>query len=324
MRWSVFFICLSAASAVRDVASGSLQVADDKNIQQYDMMEKNFPTIAMDARAGSAEMIGPVQFTAIPPVFRRPVIIRNKVAMSVDPSIKIVGPENSGTNFLYELLKKNNISTLGHSYASDANEGCGGWKHWPLQYAPSVMTSPDYFHIKLARHPLSWLLSMQKKNYDADCKEWHQFKNCTFKLPVQKVKSKHKKTLPEALKKSNLDHEGRLHFDNLIQLWNLYYSGYLKSNTAGVIVRYEDLLVHPKMVLKQIGKQVNVDVGTYRPVLGCAKGKSTACQNDGFEAAKHYNIDKLYMSYYRTSKDLLDRIDKLIDHSVLKALGYQL
>jgi len=234
--------------------------------------------------------------------------------------VKVRGPFDSGTNYLHELLKLNGITDHEASYGA-SNEENGGWKHWPLQWEPYEMAVENRFNILLARNPLSWFAGNKKATYDIKCiqaetnaKSLYEGQGaCTFEL--YHIRDKVDNPTLERI----LGPGGSVEFDSIVDIWNLYYSGYLETKTPSLIVRYEDLLANPELVVRRIADEVGVKMteGFRYYKIDAKHGASRS-----FDEAKEYNLKKLFLSNYDISAvyDIMKKIDK----DALKQLKYTL
>lgn len=52
----------------------------------------------------------------------------------------------------------------------------------------------------------------------------------------------------------------KIHYPSLLHVWNGFYQDYVKVNFPRIIIRFEDMLLYPDQVLKEIANCVGVDV----------------------------------------------------------------
>ena len=90
------------------------------------------------------------------------------------------------------------------------------------------------------RHPYSWMKSMCKNAYRAN---WPHFKRCPH------LADENHDHIP-----LNVSYDGRVdHHDSLAHLWNDWYAKYWKdADFPYVMVRFEDIIFHPKNVTTQL------------------------------------------------------------------------
>lgn len=233
-----------------------------------------------------------------------------------DPEIiKIMGPFDSGTNFIFSLCSLNDMKIHDCAYTEKCPPSFSrGWKHWPLQIEPLKMKIDDRFNLMIVRHPLSWLLSIRKNPYDITCENWDNFSTCSFDFQREIDQGDDFKHGPgEAVGEDN-----KMHFRHLIEMWNLYGRGYLNTNIPGVILRYEDFLAHPQDMLNEIKKQTGIH--TTKPYVPMMQPAKKIAQDHGFESAKQYNLNKQFMVEY--DEHLLNYIEDNVDREVMEKFGY--
>jgi len=236
------------------------------------------------------------------------------VEPGVTPFVKIRGPFDSGTNFLHQLLKKNGIFEHSADYGQEETaEDLGGWKHWPLQWEPADMEKPNRFRILVARHPLAWFLSNERTPYDIKCNDFHGSSECTFELYHILDKCSN------PVIRDKLQGRGFVKFDNIMEIWNMYYKGYLETEFPSLIVRYEDLLADPEAVVERIAQETGqkIDNSSVKVFKDQAK---TIGRN--FEEAKEYNLKKMFLAKYEIAE--IPNILEYIDQDVLAQLGYSI
>jgi len=250
------------------------------------------------------------------------VVIRKGGAVPKDPFFKIRGPFDTGTNFIAQLLAVNGIDVHGgaHYGDDDSNEAAqGGWKHWPLQWEPANMKLANRFKILIARHPLSWFLSLDKETYDIKCIKFDGSTPCTFELYHVLDKTDNPNVQKVLGGKGYGFGKGAVDFESVVDIWNLYYRGYVSTNDPSLIVRYEDFLTQPEEIVRTIGELAGVQISSFQHFLSPAKGEDLSRT---FDQAFDWNINKKYMEKY--TQEQIDIISKKIDHKVLAKLGYSL
>jgi len=172
------------------------------------------------------------------------VYLHKNGEMPKDAYIKVMGPFNTGTDYLTQLLNANDIPSHG-----DADTE-GGWEYWPSQWKPADMTGAKRFNIVVARNPLSWVLKMKEHGENVECSyQEHGLKApCTYSLPEGGYTNKNQRL------RSALHGDVFARFDNILSVWNFYYRGYLADSVPTLVVRYEDLLHDPQAVVSEIGE----------------------------------------------------------------------
>jgi len=232
--------------------------------------------------------------------------------------IKIMGPYDSGTNYLSKLMQANNLEEH-HILDPSINERVveGGWKHWPEQYAPDdLFTDKDRLVIYLVRHPLSWFQSIKKATYDISCEDVVGTGACDFDF--QKLRWTRQWTNLNLLNAVGGQSGTVVHFNNLASIWNLYYDGYLNQNKLPMMmVRYEDLLTQPEVVLTAIASALGTALdGKFNEVTEKAKPDYSR----DFSSAYNWNVKKQFLTEY-TNEDLM-RLHGQVDQKLIEQFGY--
>lgn len=232
--------------------------------------------------------------------------------------IKIMGPYDSGTNYLSKLMAANNLEEH-HILDPSINEIVveGGWKHWPEQYAPDdLFDDNDRLVIYLCRHPLSWFQSIKKATYDISCEDVVGTGACDFDF--QKLRWTRQWTNLNLLNAVGGESGTVVHFNNLASIWNLYYGGYLNQDKLPMMmVRYEDLLTQPEVVLTAIASALGTALdGDFKAIHEKAKPDYSR----DFSSAYDWNVKKQYLSEY-TNEDLM-RLHGQVDQNLVKQFGY--
>jgi len=253
--------------------------------------------------------------------FKTKVVIRNGGQIPEDPFFKIRGPFDTGTNFIAKLLAINGIDVHGGSaYLHDESDHpTGGWKHWPLQWEPANMKKPNRFNVLIARHPLSWFLSLDKATYDIKCENFDGSAPCKFELWHVLDKTDNPNVQKALGGKGYGFGKGYVDFDSVVDIWNLYYRGYINTDNPSVIVRYEDFLTQPEEAVRTIGDLMGVPVSNFQQFTDAAKGDTISRT---FDEAYDWNINRKYMDKY--TQEQINLISSKIDHDVLAKLGYTL
>jgi len=249
--------------------------------------------------------------------YRQQVTLRRGGKVPQNANIKIMGPMDSGTNFIFELGLLNDVPAQDCHYAQKCPEQYHlGWKHWPLQAEPLNMKNDEHrFNIMVMRHPLSWLLSIKKTPYDVSCETWETFSDCSLDVAAE-MKNPDVTFSPQS--KEMISENQKIEVKNLIGLWNMYARGYLNTEIPGVIVRYEDFLTQPNAVLNSMKAELGItESKEFVPMLKPAK---TNKSSKGFDAAKKYNVNKQFIQEY--DPKLLKHIKATVDKDAMEKLGY--
>jgi hypothetical protein len=115
--------------------------------------------------------------------------------------------------------------------------------------------------------------------------------------------------------------------DSILHLWNDYYTEYMDAKFPRLIVRFEDLVFHPKEVTKTVcecaGGSMRPD-GRFKYIVDSAKKGKGAHGNNrtGYIDAliKYGSAKKRYSAYSRASD--LEYIRDHLDPRVMDALKY--
>lgn len=231
-----------------------------------------------------------------------------------------------------------------------------GWKHMPMEWAPSHTIDPKSkrINIVMARHPLTWMLSNIKTAYSYNCDyqtslieanrtlqykrsedmyedtpkwwkdlEWKDFTSCKFTIPFNCIDY----DAPNICDQVDDPNHPIIHFNNLIEIWNLYYKGYLASEVPTIIIRYEDVLVDPEHIMGMLSEAISKPLGSFKMVTSPAKetysnNKNARHSARNFDDAVRFNLGKDYMHYF--NDDIIEHVKSAIDQNVLATLGYSL
>lgn len=130
--------------------------------------------------------------------------------------------------------------------------------------------------VVLVRDPFSWMQSMCRHPYAA---RWvHDEDHCPDLVPTAKDKARHaelanRESVPVVI---GYPHKHVL-FDSLAHLWSQWYQEYVDVDYPRLIIRFEDLIFHPKQVISTVcacaGAEPKEDVFSY--VVGEAKWGSS-------------------------------------------------
>lgn len=253
---------------------------------------------------------------------------RNQQLLKQLSTIKILGQMNTGTNYLAILLSINldlrvinetspNVlrrldrMTQGRDQLIDYyhDRTCSknlGWKHrvvFPDSFAQQA-AEQEVGLILLTKHPVSWFLSFQKRNYNYYLRSRNltveEFAQCRFTAP----------------RRSGLELPV-----SPIELWNKAHSAYLSIGRSPncKILRYEDLVADPVGFIAEISQRWNLRRSSKE-----FTNKTESSKNDANDFAS-------YQDYYlqeRWRDNLTEKefeyLASLVDRSVASALDYSL
>ena len=151
--------------------------------------------------------------------------------------IGILGPFNSGTNFLRRqlLIWYGSEDTVA---ICDGNQKTKGCDQFPWKHAPPWQLAPitDTFIIAITRNPLAWMRSMRRSPYNLICSTHLGLADCRL-----------------------THHGGQPYyetFENLPSVWNQYNTDYLKRDIY--MIRYEDLVLHFKATFTKLTNAIQI------------------------------------------------------------------
>jgi hypothetical protein len=165
------------------------------------------------------------------------------------------------------------------------------------------------------RDPLFWLHSMCKHTYtarwhhgddDGHCPDFNAHNNLQTTLTYSDFKKKH---------------------DSILHHWNDYYNEYLNADFPRLLVRYEDLLFHPKELTKSVcecaGGSMKRD-GGFQYIVDSAKkgvGAHGAVRTGYVDAMIKYGTEEKRYSKYVAKRDL-EYIRDHADANLMTLLSY--
>jgi hypothetical protein len=259
-----------------------------------------------------------------------------------DPSEHLVataGTFNTGTNLLAELLIANCHLPARQERYGRKNAGVRWqvlWgKHTPVldeayrtqhrTYNDSSLSAGSMFPAVAVRDPFKWMQSMCRHEYGAQWK--HSPEHCPNLVPLTESDgTATSKTggvpVHVQYKEFSQDH------DSLVEFWNEWYAAYVKAPFPRMIVRFEDLVFHPKYVITTVcecaGGELQKKPFTY--IVDSAK------KGDGAHGAKSERtsyIDALvkygteagrYKGFARAD---LDYARQHLDPTLMRSFGYK-
>lgn len=236
-----------------------------------------------------------------------------------DPAEHLVstaGSFNTGTNLMAELLIAN-CHMPAHMVKYGKTSRGVRWqvlwgKHTPVfdeafrqqhrTYNDSFLTANNMFPAVMVRDPFKWAQSMCRHPYGA---QWpHDPEHCPNLVPND---------VDRQLLRSNPTNWGALaehgraatsvnvtvqyaafdqHHDSLLEFWNDWYRDYVKAPFPRLIVRFEDVVFHPKLITQIVCECAGGEMNRNKPfkyIVESAK-KGTA---HGAEGQKTSYVDAL-------------------------------
>lgn len=175
--------------------------------------------------------------------------------------VQVLGLQDTGTNLLNQLLYKNFGGQVAHYDSSNVKDELKGvWKHanmaWVDEKVPEAFNNlkkHSVVPLVMVRNPLSWLQSIKKAPYElTSCVkgvDWLQ-RPCVHKFPAGYVM--HASGVP-------VEQATFLHLSGIWGQWTETYVPVLKKHFDKVIVvRYEDLVLRTRKVMKRLAKALNL------------------------------------------------------------------
>eukprot|EP00928_Gymnodinium_smaydae_P010414 TRINITY_DN1391_c0_g2_i6.p1 TRINITY_DN1391_c0_g2~~TRINITY_DN1391_c0_g2_i6.p1 ORF type:complete len:357 (-),score=19.19 TRINITY_DN1391_c0_g2_i6:205-1221(-) len=243
-----------------------------------------------------------------------------------------IGLYNTGTNLLDSLLELNFPGFERHTKI---------WKHSNLKYnwefkdssakVIDVQSNYNYSAIAMIRNPFSWFASMLKAPYDLQFCLGQNFKP---KFTVRKDWLTHKCFMPcpttgirTPVQSSNetRQHCGNRHaktLSSIVEVWNEWNRAYMAATQYGfdriLVIRYEDLVMHPTKVLARIAKYLKV------PMPAMPKIPEDPAKTHGNPVDRDEALRKIRNSEFMASFETKDvfwacsRLDKIL----LERYGY--
>ncbi|GAX17766.1 hypothetical protein FisN_24Hh167 [Fistulifera solaris] len=177
-----------------------------------------------------------------------------------DASIGTAGLFNTGTNPFAMYLSAN------CEMPQNTNDKAKGMR-WQVPWGKHMLatykwrnTAKHDYHVNktnvlptvLIRDPYSWMQSMCRHPYGA--RFVHDHIHCPGLVPSEHDRERHpkelkdKETIPVVV-----TYPGRrAHFDSLAHFWAQWYREYLEADYPRLIIRFEDMIFHPRKVLSLV------------------------------------------------------------------------
>ena len=171
---------------------------------------------------------------------------------------------NTGTNLLSEYLMKNCHMPHNKDKRSMNVQGIRWqvpWgKHSPVSLRGINVAASDVpqkhgivknqthvFPVVVIKDPFFWMSSMCRHPYAA---VWKRSSNCPNLVPQAHSNKLVESSSGVNVKVKYADKERK--YTSLAHLWNEWYANWIDVNFPRVIIRYEDLILHPETVLGKI------------------------------------------------------------------------
>lgn len=242
--------------------------------------------------------------------------------------IKIYGERNTGTNYLFKLLRLNLEADLLRGVVPwyvripfPQNETVRdlyfeltfgrnlGWKHRlappPDTVRETRIYSDSLCFVTLAKNPYSWLLSLYRRPYhrQGELGTFEQFLNAPWRT------LRRAKAAPE--------------FPNPTIMWNEKNNAYLRlrSGMPTAILRYEDLLADPERTLSKVAAQFSVERSRshFENVTTSTKEKDGG---KGFDYYQQYYLREQWRTELQPAA--LRIINEYLDLELMSQFGYEM
>ena len=246
---------------------------------------------------------------------------------SIRPTIKVYGERNTGTNYLFQLFRRNLEADLlrgvvpwyvripfpeselaRDSYFALTSERNLGWKHCLVPPPDAVRAMRGYrdtlLFVTLTKNPYSWLLSLYRHphHHRRELGTFQQFLNASWPT-VRRENS-----VPE--------------YPNPTIMWNEKNSAYLRLNggmpTANL--RYEDLLADPEQTLARLATRYSIDRSRpdFANIIASTKEREGA---KDFDYYRNYYLHEQWKTELQASA--LHTINKYLNFDLMNQFGYE-
>lgn len=181
---------------------------------------------------------------------------REKVQRA-DRFVGVAGLFNTGTNLLAHHLENNLDMSM----------------RWQVPWGKHRLASVKYNHtargahkdrkdwilpIVMIRDPFSWMQSMCAHQYAT---RWrHSEQHCPNLIPSESDRAQYKHLQDTFQVSVKFDGEHITSFTSLAHLWTEWYREYVDSTEPFVLIRFEDMVLRPRVVLQQLADCVETTV----------------------------------------------------------------
>ena len=255
-----------------------------------------------------------------------------------DRLLGVAGMFNSGTNLLSTLLMSN-------CKLPKAKYGGIEWqvpwgKHNPshyrlIHYAPSSkgVVRENVLPIVMIKDPLTWMHSMCRHSYSLVTK----FRGCpTLLLQDKKNKFLGEDSINEDEEMLMADFKkytnnaasvtfpkNRTKYDNMLDVWNTWYTDYIRAPFPKIVIRFEDLLFRQEEIVTSVCscaggqmtkefKYMESSAKGERGAHGGGHGRKQALERYGSEEIRNKDFSELDLAY----------IDKFADKELMELFHY--
>ena len=230
----------------------------------------------------------------------------------------VAGMFNTGTNLLETQLDKNIVLPQ----ASLWQVPWGKHRMADVKYNHTAPDMEPYdkdkvLPIVMIRDPFAWLQSMCASPYAAHWR--HDKHHCPNMIPNEVDRVKYKNLQHSFEVTVIFDEQSKRHFQSLVHLWSEWYAQYLHVDYPILMIRYEDLVFQPAVVLHEIA---NCVAGTlHQPLhyqLKTSKGHGSGTD---YIKALVKTADAKVRANNMTIQDL-DYASQHLDHRLMNTFRY--
>ncbi|KAJ1446275.1 hypothetical protein M885DRAFT_547096 [Pelagophyceae sp. CCMP2097] len=247
---------------------------------------------------------------------------------------------NTGTNFLWKLLRNNCIMPHecpgrdGRMYDAEARVGAESWVYRNADCSPFLLQAPwgkhnplhwrgehtaenmdrvnvsEVLPVAVIKDPLTWFRSMCKMSYAAEFRHGH-CQCCPSPLMRTHSVVRWRKEREPAT------------YASIVHMWSRWNAEYFDSDVPRLMVRYEDLLWRTEATTKRVCDCVG---GKMRPVFKEIESSAKQGPAHGFADAKKADLARKYGNESNRYGNLvaadLEYLNKNVDHRLVDKFHY--
>jgi len=266
-----------------------------------------------------------------------------------DHFVSVAGTFNTGTNLMSDLLHYNCHMPARMKKFGKANRGVRWqvlWgKHTPVNdedfrqkhkvYDDANLTADNIFPAVMVRDPFKWMQSMCRHHYAANWGNYNMTRHCPNLVPDETdfqefpwLKERYEKNESASVSVKIKYKEFTRRHDSLVHMWNEWFNAYYHASFPRLIIRFEDIIFHPKEVTKTFCECAGGELDQHHKfhfIVDSAKkggdkihGKHRTSYLD---ALKKYGTEKGRYDLYQQPD--LDYSTKHLDHTLMEAFQYK-
>jgi hypothetical protein len=231
----------------------------------------------------------------------------------------VIGPYNSGTNFLAAMLDKNGIP---HTDDGESPLRQAAFKHYPYPVAARAMaatgaSADGVLFVVLLRNPFNWIDALKRSPYEFVYRDLVSSCHIDVDLALNHHQP-YREHLEGVMNESELI--AAFTFDNLVSYWSTFYRGYAEASMRGeldvLLLRYEDLVAAPAECLQAIRAAMGLEPAT-ELVLPLGSAKSHGVSAGYIEARR--KLGQPPALGWREATQIRSRLDR----EVMAMAGYR-